>query len=102
MLFRSIPSTVRMADYSNTLDYFAALKTPALTASGKPKDRFHFTYTTAEWDALTTAGEEVGYGLTWSRNSASAPSSARSGRSDSRVLSDAKSRRRRSTTDGRG
>ena len=71
--YDEIPSTVRMADYGNTLDYFAALKTPALTASGKPKDRFHFTYTTAEWDALTTAGEEVGYGLTWSRNSATAP-----------------------------
>jgi hypothetical protein len=71
--YDEIPTTVRMADYSNVLDYFAALKTPALTASGKPKDNFHFTYTTAEWDALTTAGEEVGYGLTWSRNSATAP-----------------------------
>jgi carboxyl-terminal processing protease len=71
--YSEIPATVRMADYANTLDYFAALKTPALTAAGKPKDRFHFTYTTAEWDALTTAGEEVGYGLTWSRNAATAP-----------------------------
>jgi hypothetical protein len=71
--YDEIPSTVHMADFTNTLDYFAALKTPALTAAGKPKDRFHFTYTTAEWDALTTAGEEVGYGLTWSRNSATAP-----------------------------
>jgi hypothetical protein len=71
--YDEIPATLRMADFTNTLDYFAALKTPALTAAGKPKDRFHFTYTTAEWDALTTAGEEVGYGLTWSRNSATAP-----------------------------
>jgi hypothetical protein len=71
--YDEIPATVRMADYTNTLDYFAALKTPALTPSGQLKDRFHFTYTTAEWDALTTAGEEVGYGLTWSRNSATAP-----------------------------
>ena len=71
--YDEIPTTVRMADYTNTLDYFAALKTPALTASGKPKDQFHFTYTTAEWDALSRAGEEVGYGLTWSRNSATAP-----------------------------
>lgn len=71
--YDEIPTTVRMADYTNTLDYFAALKTPALTAAGKPKDRFHFTYTTAEWDALSRAGEEVGYGLTWSRNSATAP-----------------------------
>jgi hypothetical protein len=71
--YDEIPATVRMANYTNALDYFAALKTPALTASGKPKDRFHFTYTTAEWDAMTTAGEEVGYGLTWSRNSTTAP-----------------------------
>jgi hypothetical protein len=71
--YDEIPTTLRMADFSNTLDYFAALKTPALTAAGKPKDHFHFTYTTAEWDAITTAGEEVGYGVTWSRNSATAP-----------------------------
>lgn len=71
--YNEIPTTVRMADYSNVLDYFAALKTPALTPAGKPKDRFHFTYSTAEWDALSTAGEEVGYGLTWSRNSSTAP-----------------------------
>lgn len=71
--YDEIPTTLRMADFTNTLDYFAALKTPALTASGKLKDHFHFTYTTAEWDALTTAGEEVGYGLTWSRNAATAP-----------------------------
>jgi C-terminal processing protease CtpA/Prc len=71
--YDEIPTTLRMADFANTLDYFAALKTPALTAAGKPKDRFHFTYTTAEWDAMTTSGEEVGYGLTWSRNAATAP-----------------------------
>jgi C-terminal processing protease CtpA/Prc len=71
--YNEIPSTVRMADYTNTLDYFDALKTPALTASGKPKDRFHFTYTTAEWDALTNASQDTGYGVTWSVNSTTAP-----------------------------
>jgi hypothetical protein len=71
--YNEIPTTLRMANFTNTLDYFAALKTPALTPEGHPKDRFHFTYTTAEWDALTNAGEEVGYGLTWSRNAATAP-----------------------------
>ncbi|MFK3739536.1 S41 family peptidase [Massilia sp. TN1-12] len=71
--YDEIPATVRMADYTNVLDYFGALKTPAVTASGKPKDRFHFTYTTAEWDAMNTAGEEVGYGLTWSTSSSKAP-----------------------------
>ncbi len=71
--YNEIPSTVRMASYTDAVGYFGALKTPALTASGKAKDRFHFTYTTAEWDALNRAGEEVGYGLTWSRNAATPP-----------------------------
>jgi carboxyl-terminal processing protease len=71
--YNEIPATVHMADYTNTLDYFDALKTQALTASGKPKDRFHFTYTTAEWDALSNASQDTGYGLTWSVNSTTAP-----------------------------
>lgn len=71
--YNEIPNNFYMADFSNTLDYFDKLKTPAVTASGKPKDQFHFTYTTAEWSALNTAGQEVGYGLTWSRDSTTAP-----------------------------
>jgi hypothetical protein len=71
--YNEIPATVHMADYTNTLDYFDALKTQALTASGKLKDRFHFTYTTAEWDALSNASQDTGYGLTWSVNSTTAP-----------------------------
>jgi len=71
--YDEIPQDLYMADFSNTLDYFAKLKTPAVTASGKPKDQFHFTYTTAEWDALSTSNQEVGYGVTWSRNRTSAP-----------------------------
>ena len=30
-------------------DYFPLLKTNATTASGQPKDKFHFTYDTAVW-----------------------------------------------------
>jgi hypothetical protein len=71
--YNEIPNDFYMADFTNTLDYFDKLKTPALTASGKLKDQFHFTYPTAEWDALSTSGEEVGYGLSWSRNSVTAP-----------------------------
>jgi C-terminal processing protease CtpA/Prc len=61
-----------MADFTSTLDYFAKLKTPALTAAGAAKDKYHFTYTSAEWDALNN-GLDLGYGITWSRNSATAP-----------------------------
>jgi hypothetical protein len=71
--YNEVPSTVRMADYTNTLDYFAALKTPGKTASGQPKDRFHFTYTTAEWDAISNQSQDTGYGVTWSVNSVTAP-----------------------------
>lgn len=71
--YGEIPATVHMADYGNTLDYFAALKTPATTASGKPKDQFHFTYTTAQWDALSNASQDVGYGLTFSFTQSTAP-----------------------------
>jgi len=45
-----------------TRNYFNVLKTPAVTPSGKPKDRYHFTYPTAEWQALSQSGVEAGYG----------------------------------------
>jgi len=41
--YNEVPATVHMADFTNTLDYFDALKTLAPTASTKPKDQFHFT-----------------------------------------------------------
>ena len=50
---------------SGTADYFASLKTSATTASGNPKDKFHFTYGTAEWVALSQSGVEAGYGAQW-------------------------------------
>lgn len=48
-----------------TPDYFDLLKTSATTASGTPKDQFHFTYSTAEWEALSQSGVSVGYGAEW-------------------------------------
>lgn len=49
-----------------TPQYFGLLKTPEITSSGRPKDRFHFTYPTTEWLALQQSGESVGYGAVWS------------------------------------
>jgi len=66
--YNEVPNTYKMADFTSALDYFAVLKTPALSAGGKPKDRYHFTYATAEWDAMQTRGVALGYGLTWSRS----------------------------------
>ncbi|MDZ7643430.1 MAG: S41 family peptidase [Woeseiaceae bacterium] len=46
-----------------TLEYFDLLKTEATTASGADKDRFHFTYPTDEWIALSQSGASAGYGV---------------------------------------
>lgn len=45
--------------------YFDLLKTTAVTTSGRPKDRFHFTYPTPEWLALVQSGTQAGYGVEW-------------------------------------
>lgn len=71
--YNEIPNTYRMADFTNPIDYFNVLKTPALTASGQPKDKYHFTYATEEWEKLQSSGIDLGYGVTWKRNSATVP-----------------------------
>lgn len=43
---------------TSTLAYFDQLKSPS-------RDRFHFTYPTDVWLALSEAGESAGYGATW-------------------------------------
>lgn len=48
-----------------TLAYFDLLKTPATTPSGNEKDRFHFTFATSEWFALSQQGISAGYGAQW-------------------------------------
>jgi len=46
-----------------TESYFQdVLKTSLTTGSGRPKDQFHFTYSTAAWEALSQSGVEIGYG----------------------------------------
>lgn len=57
---------VNPASQATTAGYFELLKTSATTASGSPKDRFHFTYPTPEWIALSQSGQQVGYGIEWS------------------------------------
>ena len=42
--------------------YFDLLRTTAKTPSGRDRDRFHFTYDTAEWIALSQSGVSAGYG----------------------------------------
>ncbi len=61
--YREVPDT--NPALSSTADYFNALKTPATTPSGNPKDKFHFTYATTQWVALSQSGVEAGYGAQW-------------------------------------
>ena len=48
-----------------TPQYFDVLMTPAVTPSGNPKDKFHFTLSSAEWFALSQSGASAGYGAQW-------------------------------------
>ena len=45
--------------------YFDLLKTTATTTSGNPKDKFHFTFDTAAWEALSQSGVSAGFGVEW-------------------------------------
>src|SRR3954465_10674001 len=41
------------AQYATAIAYFNVLKTPAVTASGNAKDRFHFYSDTLDWETLS-------------------------------------------------
>ncbi len=60
------------AGYS-TPAYFDLLKTSAITPSGRPKDRFHFTYPTEVWEKLSQSGVQAGYGVEWALIAAAPP-----------------------------
>ena len=51
--------------FATTAGYFAVQKTTATTTSGAAKDKFHFTLTTAAWEALSQTGVQAGYGVQW-------------------------------------
>lgn len=53
------------ANYNSTEEYFDVLKTFEQTASGNPKDKFHFDLPTSQWRALSQSGVSAGYGVTW-------------------------------------
>jgi hypothetical protein len=66
--YRELPAGLRLENYTRAVDFFDDYKTFATTASGRAKDRFHFTYSTEAWEGLSSSGTEVGYGVTWARN----------------------------------
>ena len=59
--------------YNDTETYFNVLKTTATTPSGQPKDKFHFTFDSAEWFQLSQGGVSAGYGIQWALLSAIPP-----------------------------
>jgi carboxyl-terminal processing protease len=50
------------ANFATDAAYFKVLKTTQTTPSGKPEDRFHFTYQTSAWEQLSQSGVQAGYG----------------------------------------
>ena len=56
----------------STAQYFDLMKTSQTDASGAPKDRFHFSYPTATWEAMEQ-GTSVGYGVQWAVVNAAPP-----------------------------
>ncbi|MDO8074070.1 S41 family peptidase [Janthinobacterium sp. SUN176] len=60
--YREVPATYQAQSFATPVAYFDVLKTTAMTASGKPKDQFHFTLPTTEWEASLN-GVELGYGM---------------------------------------
>jgi carboxyl-terminal processing protease len=50
------------ASFTDRVAYFNVLKTNAVATSGQPKDRFHFTLSTADYLAQITSAPEAGYG----------------------------------------
>ena len=70
--YREVPDLAASA-YAGPVEYFNVLKTPAVTASGNPRDRFHFVYDTQVWNRLSVSGVEAGYGIEWALLSRSPP-----------------------------
>ncbi|HUJ25096.1 MAG TPA: S41 family peptidase [Myxococcales bacterium] len=70
--YSELPS-VNLASYATPLDLFDVLRTTATTASGHPKDKFHFTYPTTFYEQLSQSGTTAGYGITWAEFAQSPP-----------------------------
>ena len=74
--YDEVPS-LRAADYATPVAYFNDLKTPALTASGRPKDRFHFSADTATYEASAAGDAQLGYGIQFAYLSSQPPRDVR-------------------------
>jgi len=59
--------------FNDPLVYFDELQTTAITPSGQPKDKFHFTFDSEEWFQLSQSGASAGYGAQFVIISSSPP-----------------------------
>lgn len=75
--YDEVPTNLLATDYATPVTYFDVLRTPELTASGRAKDRFHFTANTAQAQALSQNGVEPGYGMNLAFLSAAPPRDVR-------------------------
>jgi len=51
--------------FDDQILYFNQLKTNGTTASGQPKDKFHFAIGAEEYTSLSQSGVAAGYGVQW-------------------------------------
>jgi len=76
---RNLSATTLDANrYATAIAYFDVLKSAQTTASGQPKDKFHFTYDTPTWVALSQSGQSYGYGFefAWTKGPKTVPREA--------------------------
>lgn len=60
-------------DNFSVIEFFDQLKTTELTPSGTPKDNFHFSQPTDEYNELTQGGVSSGYGFSFEFVSSTSP-----------------------------
>ncbi|MFZ6724099.1 S41 family peptidase [Undibacterium sp. MH2W] len=70
--YQQLPTNLNAANYANAQDYFAVLKTTALDAKGVPVDQFHWSQTTASWNA-ESSGNPLDFGIQWAALNSSPP-----------------------------
>ena len=62
--YSEIP-VIDASGYATPTAYFNALLVRKPMASGQPRDRFSFTYSSSAFDNLINSGVEAGYGIQW-------------------------------------
>lgn len=70
--YNEVPTNLVASSYATPQAYFDVLKTTRKTASGKPVDQFHWSQTTASWNAAQS-GISEDYGIEWAALSSYPP-----------------------------